>query len=201
MARTSSLNCLSYRNPHQAPHSLNASPLFTEKPFFCTEKCFVAAPSQRKGSYVTNGGLRGVWPPFLEIGRNQPFSPFCCPFRPFPEEGLFAQISSDFLEPPSLKPPFAALQIDNKWKFRAKCPGKQPKNSRNRQKTQLFLLPVPTVLRLSSRHCTRDPLGGFCSCFPAVFNVRHFGAFLDGRRDCIPRTKLVSKMLFQEGQR
>ena len=25
---------------------------------------------------VTNGGLRGVWPPFLEIGRNRPFSPF-----------------------------------------------------------------------------------------------------------------------------
>ena len=29
---------------------------------------------------VTNGGLRGVWPPFLEIGRNRPF--FCL-FRPF----------------------------------------------------------------------------------------------------------------------
>ena len=25
---------------------------------------------------VTSGGLRGVWPPFLEIGRNRPFSPF-----------------------------------------------------------------------------------------------------------------------------
>ena len=25
---------------------------------------------------VTNGGLRGVWPPFPEIGRNRPFSPF-----------------------------------------------------------------------------------------------------------------------------
>ena len=34
---------------------------------------------------VTNGGLRGVWPPFLEIGRNRPFSPFFCLFRPFPE--------------------------------------------------------------------------------------------------------------------
>ena len=72
---------------------------------------------------VTNGGLRGVWPPFLEIGRNRPFSPFFCPFRPFPEgakstweiqkteeKGLFPQISSDLLKPPSLKPPFAALQ-------------------------------------------------------------------------------------------
>ena len=59
---------------------------------------------------VTNGGLRGVWPPFLEIGRNRPKSPFFCLFRPFPEgakstweiqriseeKGLFPQISSDF---------------------------------------------------------------------------------------------------------
>ena len=72
---------------------------------------------------VTNGGLRGVWPPFPEIGRNRPFSPFFCPFRPFleglkstwkiqktEEKGLFPQISSDFLKPPSLKPPFAAPQ-------------------------------------------------------------------------------------------
>ena len=66
---------------------------------------------------VTNGGLRGVWPPFLEIGQNRPFSPFFCLFCPFPEgpkstrkvqkteeKGLFPQISSDFLRPPSLKP-------------------------------------------------------------------------------------------------
>ena len=72
---------------------------------------------------VTNGGLRGVCPPVLEIGRNRPFSPFFCLFRPFPEglkgtwkiqkteeKGLFPQISSDFLKPPSLQPPFAALQ-------------------------------------------------------------------------------------------
>ena len=74
---------------------------------------------------VTNGGLRGVWPPFSEIGRNRPFSPFFCLFRPFPEDakstwkiqkteekGLFPQISSDFLKPPSLKPPFAAPQLN-----------------------------------------------------------------------------------------
>ena len=72
---------------------------------------------------VTNGGLRGVCPPFPKIGRNRTFSPFFCLFRPFPEglentseiqkteeKGLFPQISSDFLKPPSLKPPFAALQ-------------------------------------------------------------------------------------------
>ena len=82
---------------------------------------------------VTNGGLRGVWPPFLGIGRNRPFSPFFCLFRPFPEgtksaweiqkteeKGLFPQISSDLLKPPSLKPPFAALQ----GKFRSKIRGK-----------------------------------------------------------------------------
>ena len=79
---------------------------------------------------VTNGGLRGVWPPFLEIGRNWPFSPFFCLFRPFPEgaksaweiqkteeKGLFPQISSDLLKPPSLKPPFAALQPAPKESF------------------------------------------------------------------------------------
>ena len=51
------------------------------------------------------------------------FSPFFCLFRPFPEslestwkiqkteeKGLFPQISSDLLKPPSLKPRFAALQ-------------------------------------------------------------------------------------------
>ena len=72
---------------------------------------------------VTNGGLRGVWPPFPEIGRNRPFSPFFCLFRLFPEgpnstkesriseeKGLFPQISSDLRKPPSLKPPFTALQ-------------------------------------------------------------------------------------------
>ena len=34
MARSSSLNCLSCRNPYQTPHSLNCLPLFTANPFF-----------------------------------------------------------------------------------------------------------------------------------------------------------------------
>ena len=81
---------------------------------------------------VTNGALRGVWPPFPEIGRNRPFSPFFCRFRPFPEgakstweiqkteeKGLFPQISSDLLKPPSLKPPFAAPQLKNSGRFGA----------------------------------------------------------------------------------
>ena len=47
MAQTSSLNCLSCRNPYQTPHSLNPSPLFTENPFLFTEKCFVGSPAQK----------------------------------------------------------------------------------------------------------------------------------------------------------
>ena len=56
---------------------------------------------------------------------NRPKSALFLPFSPFsrgPEEhlenpriseekGLLPQISSDFLKPPSLKPPFAALQV------------------------------------------------------------------------------------------
>ena len=34
MARTSSLNCLSCKNPYQTPDSLTCLPLFTENPFF-----------------------------------------------------------------------------------------------------------------------------------------------------------------------
>ena len=44
MARTSSLNCLSCRNPYQTTHSLNCLPPFHWKPLFFTEKCFVASP-------------------------------------------------------------------------------------------------------------------------------------------------------------
>ena len=53
IARTSSLNCLSCRNPYQTPHSLNRSPLFTEKPFFSLKSASSASPSQKsapKGS-------------------------------------------------------------------------------------------------------------------------------------------------------
>ena len=52
------------------------------------------------------------------------FSALFLPFSPFPEslkstrkiqkteeKGLFPRISSDFLKPPALKPPFAALQV------------------------------------------------------------------------------------------
>ena len=69
------------------------------------------------------GGLRGICPPFLEIARSRPSSSDFCFFRPFPEgpngawkihkmkeKGLFPQISSDLLKPPSLRLPFAALQ-------------------------------------------------------------------------------------------
>ena len=67
---------------------------------------------------VTNGGLRGVWPPFLEIGRNRPFSPFFCLFRPCPEgwkstwkiqkteeKGLFLRYPQICLNPHLIKNP------------------------------------------------------------------------------------------------
>ena len=72
------------------------------------------------GVYVTNGGLRGVWPPFPEIIL---FRPFFCLLRPCPdgpkstwqiqkneEKGLFflkicLNPISHFLEPLSLEPP------------------------------------------------------------------------------------------------
>ena len=45
MPRTSSLNCLSCRNPYKTPDEL--PPPFSLKNLFCTEKCFFASPSQR----------------------------------------------------------------------------------------------------------------------------------------------------------
>ena len=69
-------------------------------------------------------GLKGC---LAALPGNRPksaFSPFFCLFLPFPEgakstweiqkteeKGLFPQISSDLLKPPSLKPPFAAPQF------------------------------------------------------------------------------------------
>ena len=47
IAWTSSLNCLSCRNPYQTPNSLNCLPPFHWKPLSFTEKCFVASPSQK----------------------------------------------------------------------------------------------------------------------------------------------------------
>ena len=72
---------------------------------------------------VTNGSLRGVWPPFLEIGlfhSSPPFLPFLCLFCPFPalpvthlgipsgaqKRRLFPHISSDLPKSPPLKLPF-----------------------------------------------------------------------------------------------
>ena len=47
MARSSSLNCHSCRNPYQTPHSLNCLPPFHWKTLFFTETCFVASPSPK----------------------------------------------------------------------------------------------------------------------------------------------------------
>ena len=55
MARTSSLNCLSCRNPYQTPHSLNCLPPFHWKPLFFTEKCFVASPPPKSALIIWRG--------------------------------------------------------------------------------------------------------------------------------------------------
>ena len=129
-------------------------------PFWCV---FWAAAN----GGVTNGGLRGVWPPFPEIGRNRPFSPFFCLFRPFPEglkstwkiqkteeKDLFPQISSDFLKPPSLKPPFAAPQVFSFF-------SKDFRGSAKRQ-----------TLAISSCFLPKSKVGG--SGFPSFFFLKEF---------------------------
>ena len=61
MARTSSLNCLSCRNPYQTPHSLNCLPPFHWKPLFFTEECFVASPSQESAPNVGPPWCQTLW--------------------------------------------------------------------------------------------------------------------------------------------
>ena len=67
---------------------------------------------------VTDGGLRGVWPPFLEVGLLRPFSAFFCLFCPFPEGPKSRPFSSDMLKPPFLKPSFAAPRFWKRGLFR-----------------------------------------------------------------------------------
>ena len=114
-----------FRGPHRSfcPRTSAGISAWTSAGYLAPKLTLWAAAWAAANGGVTNGGLRGVWPPFLEISRNWPKSPFFCLFRPFPEgakstwkipkteeKGRFPQISSDLLKPPSLKPPFAALQ-------------------------------------------------------------------------------------------
>ena len=66
--------------------------------------CLAALPGNRPKS-----AFSALFLPFL------PFSGRCSSHLPeiqkTEEKGLFPQVSSDLLEPPSLKPPFAALQL------------------------------------------------------------------------------------------
>ena len=48
---------------------------------FHTCRTFLATTWAAANGGVTNGGLRGVWPPFLEIGRNRPFPALFALFR------------------------------------------------------------------------------------------------------------------------
>ena len=74
MSRTSSLNCLSSRNPYQTPHSsllVYMPPLFAEDPLLFTEKCFVASPSQKSALVMAHRALTvgGFWQPSLAHDR------------------------------------------------------------------------------------------------------------------------------------
>ena len=59
MARISSLNCRSCRNPYQTPDSLNCLPPFHWKPLFFTEKCFVTSPSQKSATAFCKSQKKG----------------------------------------------------------------------------------------------------------------------------------------------
>ena len=70
---------------------------------------------------AANGGLRGFWPPFPEIGLFPPFSALFALFqtaqtapgksRKRRKKAFFLRYPLICLEPPSLKPPFVALQL------------------------------------------------------------------------------------------
>ena len=62
---------------------------------------------------VTRGGLRGVWPPFLEIWEIQKTQ----------EKGLLPQITLDLLRPLSLQPLFAAPQFESSLALMSKLFG------------------------------------------------------------------------------
>ena len=59
IARTSSLNCLSCRNPYQTPHSLNCLPPFHWKPLFFHWKVLRRIPSPKIGSDQGCSGKSG----------------------------------------------------------------------------------------------------------------------------------------------
>ena len=64
MARTSSLNCLSCRNPFQTPHSLNCLPPSTEKPFFSLKSASshpLPKIGSKFGGVSVQEGSRPVW--------------------------------------------------------------------------------------------------------------------------------------------
>ena len=65
IAQTSSLNCLSCRNPYQTPHSLNCLPPFSLKSPFFTEKCFVASPSQKSAQSFAPPSVREIFKSIL----------------------------------------------------------------------------------------------------------------------------------------
>ena len=108
-------------------------------------------------------GLKGC---LATLPGNRPFSPFFCLFHPFPEgpsspwefqkteeEGLFPQISSDLLKPPSLKPPFAALQAIQRM-------GRGHSMNRWALQIEIFCAhPFPNLRSNCHAHFSSDPAG------------------------------------------
>ena len=78
------LHCTVIQNPEPRNFSKKNSKITPQAPSPNSKKTRKNTWAAANGG-VTNGGLRGVWPPFLEISRNRPFSPFFCLFCPFPE--------------------------------------------------------------------------------------------------------------------
>ena len=66
-----------------------------------------------KSTVFGTPSLRGVWPPFLEVGRNRPKSAFFFHFRPFLDAGkgpFSFRYPLICLNPHLLNPPFAGTQ-------------------------------------------------------------------------------------------
>ena len=93
---------------------------------------------------VTNGSLRGVWPPFLEIGLVSLFRPFSDFFDLFrrvwrapgkSRKSRKKPFSSDLLKPPSLTPPICGTPIIHATEKRSKW----PKIKQKRFKLQFFI--------------------------------------------------------------
>ena len=114
MPRTSSLNCLSCRNPYQTPLSLNPSPLFTEKPFFFTEKCFIGSPAQKSAPRTPPLTYRRPQTDYIQKRKW-----FCQLFQPTPKYHTKGCSHSSADSPGARALVFAAFEPFHSCEFRA----------------------------------------------------------------------------------